>query len=424
MLSKKNVKPPCDIFAVACSRPKTTPRSMSSNKHGDSSNDAVTPLRKSVLPIVTKSNETIYKTTTTSKIPPEHPKKVKPNSCLASQCSQNKEIAGKDWNHGNECHKAHVPQQVLSRKKTTSALVVNETLKSSSSLKVLEQKNKSSEASLFVALPSHVLIASPSHVLMNRKRKSLVIPPRSTKMFGRDKKVPLTSSSRSAQNKTGKMKNMPGSKNLNKRKLPGGGINDTQYIPPKRKNRKHKQYSATKLPPLSLHTSSSFHKTTGFEEREDHKGSNDEIFIVEKILSDRPAGAGKRKEYLIKWKGYSDCHNSWEHERNILDPILIRRYLCRKTLKILEKTPQSNDANSATSRCISALRFGILEMEDHPKAPFDSKERVCPFCLVTVQNYTKFGGHVRKHRKEEDNYELLKEVSRLVPMAWYEKRSS
>eukprot|EP01083_Nonionella_stella_P000024 57_1 len=142
-----------------------------------------------------------------------------------------------------------------------------------------------------------------------------------------------------------------------------------------------------------------------------------EIFIVEKIVADRPVGTSRRKEYLIKWKGYSADNNTWEHERNILDPILIRRYVCRKTLKVLKKTPYCIDV-SPTVRCIRALRVGINQMDENPTEPFVSKTRTCAFCLENVSDQRKFGGHVRKHRNE-DNYDLLKEASRLVLKDWY-----
>jgi len=62
-----------------------------------------------------------------------------------------------------------------------------------------------------------------------------------------------------------------------------------------------------------------------------------EWFIVEKILNHRDiqvsAGAGKNqrkrtkpvREYLIKYEGYSDDHNTWEPEDNVT-PLAIRAY--------------------------------------------------------------------------------------------------
>ncbi len=73
---------------------------------------------------------------------------------------------------------------------------------------------------------------------------------------------------------------------------------------------------------------------------------------------------------------------------------------------------------------VRALGFVIGETKNSPNAPFDSKKQVSAFYLVPIQNKTQLGGHVRKHRKMEDNYKLLKEVSRQVPMDWYKKSSS
>ena len=54
------------------------------------------------------------------------------------------------------------------------------------------------------------------------------------------------------------------------------------------------------------------------------------LYEVEGILShrDKVKGNGKektRREYLIKWAGYGDVHNSWEPEANITvgNPVLV-----------------------------------------------------------------------------------------------------
>ncbi|XP_064634001.1 chromo domain-containing protein cec-1-like isoform X2 [Lineus longissimus] len=47
----------------------------------------------------------------------------------------------------------------------------------------------------------------------------------------------------------------------------------------------------------------------------------DKIFIADKILKRRTRKG--RSEYLVKWQGWSSRHNTWEPEKNILDPSLI-----------------------------------------------------------------------------------------------------
>jgi len=48
------------------------------------------------------------------------------------------------------------------------------------------------------------------------------------------------------------------------------------------------------------------------------------FFKVEKILSTRTRKSGRRtlKEFLIKWEGYDDIHNSWEPEKNLTPDLL------------------------------------------------------------------------------------------------------
>ncbi|RMZ78500.1 hypothetical protein DV736_g6691, partial [Chaetothyriales sp. CBS 134916] len=44
----------------------------------------------------------------------------------------------------------------------------------------------------------------------------------------------------------------------------------------------------------------------------------DEVFIIEDVLD--IVGRGNKRKLLIKWKGYSSDHNSWEPIANVLDP--------------------------------------------------------------------------------------------------------
>jgi hypothetical protein len=42
-------------------------------------------------------------------------------------------------------------------------------------------------------------------------------------------------------------------------------------------------------------------------------------YVVEQILSHRDVGRGKRtkRQYLVKWEGYGEEHNSWEPVENL-----------------------------------------------------------------------------------------------------------
>ena len=52
-----------------------------------------------------------------------------------------------------------------------------------------------------------------------------------------------------------------------------------------------------------------------------------EEYEVEAILGYRVYGRWKKKQYLVKWKGYSDAHNSWEPEENVNALDLVKNYL-------------------------------------------------------------------------------------------------
>ena len=52
-----------------------------------------------------------------------------------------------------------------------------------------------------------------------------------------------------------------------------------------------------------------------------------EEYEVEEVLGQRTYGRGKKKQYLIKWKGYSAAHNSWEDASGVHAPELMREFL-------------------------------------------------------------------------------------------------
>ena len=57
-------------------------------------------------------------------------------------------------------------------------------------------------------------------------------------------------------------------------------------------------------------------------------------YEVEAVLGQQTYGRGKKKQYLIKWKGYSDAHNSWEAATDVNAPELVKEYLTTQPTQI------------------------------------------------------------------------------------------
>jgi len=62
---------------------------------------------------------------------------------------------------------------------------------------------------------------------------------------------------------------------------------------------------------------------------------------VEEILNSRQYRC--KTQYLIKWKGYSDAHNSWEPKENVTTPALLAAYHERNTAAVRKLETEQAD---------------------------------------------------------------------------------
>ncbi|XP_026172141.1 chromobox protein homolog 2-like [Mastacembelus armatus] len=109
-----------------------------------------------------------------------------------------------------------------------------------------------------------------------------------------------------------------------------------------------------------------------------------QVFDAECILSKRPRKG--KFEYLVKWRGWSSKHNSWEPEENILDPRLLTAFHKReqerellfqkkgkrprgRPRKILPAPAATKDSRSSSSSSsgLSSSASSSSEDEDHSK---------------------------------------------------------
>jgi Chromo (CHRromatin Organisation MOdifier) domain len=101
-----------------------------------------------------------------------------------------------------------------------------------------------------------------------------------------------------------------------------------------------------------------------------------EEYEVEQIIDSRRWGHARKLQYLLRWKGYSRAHDSWQDATEVHAPRLVKEYYARKKNAIRTISIKGDGQSSANASPLPSINH--ITMSNGSSSPASTFSFIYP----------------------------------------------
>jgi Chromo (CHRromatin Organisation MOdifier) domain len=122
-----------------------------------------------------------------------------------------------------------------------------------------------------------------------------------------------------------------------------------------------------------------------------------EEYEVEQIMNSRRLGRARKSQYLLRWKGYSRTHDSWQDATEVHAPELIKEYHVRKKSAVRVATVRKGTVQP-TPNALPSSTINHINMSNGLSSPASTFSFIYP---ATDCEETPTAGTMNDHQYDD-----------------------